>query len=165
MGTSSDRLQLNEDLAFQHREWRFQRAGWWALTVFVAAALLGLFGGGPLSRTSAIATDGSLRVDYERFVRAGTVSRVVIHAPAATGGTLQLHLDRVYVDALRIDHIVPEPSSIDVGPARVVLRFTSSSAEPFTVTLDAEPLHAGRHATAVAVDGHAAVTIRQFAYF
>ena len=46
-------LELNQDLAFQYREWAVQRGSRWVLAVFVIAAALGAFGGGPLTHARA----------------------------------------------------------------------------------------------------------------
>ncbi len=42
-----------EDLTYQVRSWRIERAGQVLMGLFILAALLGLLGGGPLSRASA----------------------------------------------------------------------------------------------------------------
>jgi len=39
-------LEVAENLAFQRRAWKVQRAGWVAMALLVGAALAGLFGGG-----------------------------------------------------------------------------------------------------------------------
>lgn len=46
-------LEIEEDLDFQRRMWRLQQIGWALLVLVVVAALLGLFGKGPLSRAVA----------------------------------------------------------------------------------------------------------------
>src|SRR5690606_12604880 len=68
---------IDEHMDFQHREWRWQRVGRVALGLLVFGACLGLVGGaGPLNRTAAGAADGSLLVEYDRFVRVGAVTTV-----------------------------------------------------------------------------------------
>ena len=69
--TPSGPRELDRHLPFQRREWRAQQIGWIALGLFLAAALAGLFGGGPLSSARASDPGGGLTVDYQRFVRAG----------------------------------------------------------------------------------------------
>ena len=46
-------LQIKEDLERQVRAWKWERVGWAAIAAFVAAALAGLIGPGPLSSTVA----------------------------------------------------------------------------------------------------------------
>ena len=62
-------LELHQDPRFTRRIAAIQRAGWVVMGLVIAAALLGLFGAGPLSRATAEAADGTLRLEYDRFGR------------------------------------------------------------------------------------------------
>jgi hypothetical protein len=53
----SSQFQIDEDLNFQRREWKIQRAGWVTMALVIIAALLGVFGAGPLS-SATIETEG-----------------------------------------------------------------------------------------------------------
>ena len=161
----SNSLQLHEDLGFQRREWRAQRLGSWALTLFVVAAAAGLFGSGPLSRVRATTPDGSLSVEYERFVRRGAGLRLVVHHDAPASGAVELRLDRAYVDGLRIERVTPEPETIDVGATDVVFTFSTSSATALAIIIDAEPLHAGRLSAQVRTSAGQPLQLSQLVYF
>ena len=170
MSQPRDRIeQLDDDLPYQRREWRAQRFGWWALTVFVAAAGLGVFGGGPLSRATASSADGGLRLEYERFVRSGAPARMLVHVAGSPAGdpgrALQLEFSRDFIDAIRLERVTPEPASILVGPDIVSLHLPDAGSGPVTVVLDFEPLRAGRLTGRVAAGGGRALTFRQLAYF
>jgi hypothetical protein len=161
-------LQIDENLDFQRREWRWQRVGWVALALFVIAAAAGVFGGGPLSQASAGAPDGALHVEYERFVRRGAAQQVRIRARAA-GATaaqpLALDVSRAYYEDMRIQRVQPEPESVDIGPAHVTLRFKRAGEGDLTILIDAEPRRAGRFSADIRSAGGGAVTFRQFSYF
>lgn len=165
--TSTRGLQLDEDLEFQRREWRFQRAGWWGLSAFVLAAVLGAFGGGPLSAATATSAEGALRIEYERFVRVGTRTRLAIHAqmPSRQPNGLELTIDRSYFEAMRIERIAPEPVDLAIESSTVTLRFEPTARENVSVFVDLQPAGVGRHPTTVRVSGAGSVAIRQFAYF
>ena len=167
MGTPRRSLQIDEDLAFQRREWQVQRIAWWVLTAFVVAALLGLFGGGPLSRTAAVDATGALRVEYERFLRVGTHQRLVIRARVAKPGDqpLRLQIDRGYFDAMKVERVQPEPDSMDIGPGEVTFQFGPAAPGEIAILIDAEPRHAGRQQTLIRAGTGSAVAIRQFIYF
>lgn len=161
-------LELKQDLAFQRREWRVQRMGWWVLAAFVVAASLGLFGGGPLSAAQAGVPGAPLWIEYERFVRVGAPTRISLHAGvAASSNGIRLRIRRSYFEALKIERMVPEPAAVAVGESDVTMRFDSvASGSPFfTVILDVEPLRAGRHQAAFDVDGAGGVSFAQLAYF
>jgi hypothetical protein len=64
---SSHLPDLERVLPFYRKEWIFQRLGWAALGLFLAAAALGLLGPGGLSRTES--GGPALRVAYDRFGR------------------------------------------------------------------------------------------------
>lgn len=169
MPDETEGLEINQDLRFQRREWRVQRIGWWGLSTFVVAAILGLFGGGPLSRAQAGESAAPLWIEYERFVRVGAPTRVVVHhrlVASGPQGHVQLHINRAYFDAFRIGKVLPEPEGVDIGPSEVVLRFAPRVVETpvFTVILDVEPLRVGRRAAELRAGG-GAMTFTQFAYF
>ena len=157
-----DTLQIDQNLEFQRREWRVQRLGWWALAAFIAAAILGVFGGGgPLGRARAATPDTALSVEYERFLRVGAATRLTIHV--ARGGPADLRISRAWFDRMRLQRITPEPAAIDIGVTETVLSF--ANAAPFTLVIDAEPLQSGRYRATLAVGGGPPLTFRQFVYF
>lgn len=160
-------LQISEDLSFQRGEWRLQRAGWIALCLFILAALLGLFGGGPASHGRAGDPGGPLWIEYERFVRQGAAERFTIHlAPATEPRTaLEIRISRPYLEGIRIGRIVPEPAAIEVGPREAVLHFTGASAQTTGIVFDAEPATAGLRSATVSAGGGALVSLWQFVYF
>lgn len=69
MGCLND-LEVDQDLAFERKSWAAQRIGWGVMTLAIVAALAGLLGSGPASRTRAETPDGAIAVEYDRFVRA-----------------------------------------------------------------------------------------------
>lgn len=66
--------QTPEDAAFQRKDWKVQQIARVGFRGVVVAALLGLLGNGPLSRTTREGSWGS--DEYDRFLRAK--SRIVV---------------------------------------------------------------------------------------
>lgn len=124
-------LELAQDLAFQRQQWRVQRIAWAGMAVLVLAALLGLFGRGPLSRTSASTAGVPLTIDYDRFVRAGDRTDLVLHLGpgSADGPRLRCWLASDYLDRLQLEQITPRPEAIEVGPSRHVFVFLRTDGE------------------------------------
>lgn len=170
MPEHADQLQIDQDLAFQRHEWKAQRVGWWALTAFVLAATLGVFGKGPLSHARAGTPGAPLWVDYDRFVRVGSGTRIVVNGQAAAHGgadsVFVVRMNRQYFDGIRIEQLSPQPISMTVGADVVDLHFAGAAAGTrVTVVLDVEPLRAGRsHARFTTARGEH-VSFTQFAYF
>ncbi len=163
-------LEINQDLAFQRREWSVQRVGRWALAAFVVAAAVGLFGKGPLTQGQAGAPGTTLWIDYDRFVRVGTATRVYVNTQGAadsSGAGLRLRVNREYFDSVRLEHVSPEPAALEIGARDVYLQFSphTSAAGPVTIVLDIEPLQAGRNAAQFSTGTGAQVGFTQFSFF
>lgn len=111
-------LQIDEDIGFQEREWTAQRFGWAALFVVVALAVLGFFGNGPISWTSATSSDGTLEADFERYGRRGGTQSLTVRADAsaASNGEWQLDISSEYLGAVRVETITPQPDSVEAVP-------------------------------------------------
>jgi hypothetical protein len=140
-------LELDQDLAFQHRSWIVQRIGWIVLGLIIVAALLGLFGEGPLSHTTARTQDGSLGLAYNRFwrVQAAMTLRVFLMPKTAYAGEVRLWLSRSYVDAVDVQHITPQPQRVEAGTDRLTYVFAiSQMGQQIEITFQVKPERPGR---------------------
>lgn len=118
-------LQIDTDPAYQRRVWRAQRIGWIAFVALMIAALLGVFGAGPLSSTVAGSKADGLWVEYERLARALAPSTLIIHVdrrPGA-GDPVQVMLGGDYVHAAQIESLTPPAASGGAAPDGAVLGF------------------------------------------
>lgn len=117
-------LDLDRDLPFQRHQWTAQRAGWLIMTAIIVAALLGLFGSGPLS--SATAEAGPLQLQYSRFERryAPSELEVSIPRPAIRQDQVEVWITTGFLDRVEISSIVPEPEEVSETDERVVYRFS-----------------------------------------
>lgn len=138
-------LELGQDLPFQRWQWSAQRWGWLALVLVVVAALLGLLGSGPLSGTSAENADGSLRVEYDRFLRRGSPAtlRVRLNPGPTPDGTVRLCLDEQYLRHVQILQITPRPEREEAGRERHRFVFRLAEGGPTDVSLHFEAAEAG----------------------
>ncbi len=158
-----DGLEIEEDLRHQRREWAFQRVGWTVMAVIVVAALLGLFGQGPLSWSSV--TAGAASVDYERFLRYGgeTDLTVRVERSAIRAGEVRVELGRDFIGNMRVESIVPEPESVEAGPD--VYRYTFAVSESdLTARFGLKPNALGFVRGSVAVDGGPPAEFRSFIF-
>lgn len=163
----SDGLQVEEHLGFQRAMWRAERIGWALMAVVVVAALVGLFGVGPLSHSSVTSDDGLLTVDYLRFARAGGTSELSLEVDAALVEQDQVAvvLDRSFIDSVDIEHVTPQPAA-EVATAEGI-RFTfDAAATGGTVRLSFafRPQAMGTVRAAVAVPDGPRVDVPQLFY-
>lgn len=143
--------------------WRRERIGWGLLAVLLGAALLGLFGAGPVSRTS-IAVAG-VQLAYDRFVRtsAPTVLELVVQ-PEATGSEAVVALDHAYLERVRVREIVPQPKRAEARADAVAFVFEAAGAGApvrawFNLSFEKSGLAAGRLTA-----GGKTIEFRQLAY-
>jgi hypothetical protein len=135
-------LQVHEDLQFERGQWRVQRASWLAIAVILLLALLGVFGGGPVSHARIARNDGVL--NYDRFVHANspTTVRAVV---APSDGTARVAFDRAYLEAMPVDHVRPNPIRVQVSEDSLVYYFEAPAPRSVEVAFDLRPQEAGRH--------------------
>src|SRR5688500_20094126 len=116
----ANELEIEQDLDFQHREWRWQRAGRVVLLAIILGALAGLFGAGPVSSTSARSADRRLEVRYSRVARhaAAEPLRIRFAAGTASDSIVELWIDQRYVHGLVIRELSPEPIQMRAGETR-----------------------------------------------
>jgi hypothetical protein len=121
-------LEVGQDLQFEKRWWKIERAGWAAIALVLLAALLGFLGPGPLSKKTAGDRNGPLWLEYHRFERyqAPVELRLNVGPGAAKDKQVGLWINQEYIDAIQIDHVDPEPESVELANQRFVYTFKAS---------------------------------------
>jgi hypothetical protein len=160
-------IDLPDDIEFQRKSWRVQRIGWVAMLAIAVAALLGLFGNGPLSSARAGGAGSGLSITYERFTRKGAQHSIDVEAgpSSVVSDSVRIWIAREWVDANHVVGITPEPARSDVHPDRIVYTFNASrSDKPIAIRFELEAQWLGsRRGTAGIVNGPT-VEFGQFAY-
>lgn len=162
-------LEIDDNPAFQQRDWRAQRIGWGVLAVVVLGAFLGFFGqGGLLGDVETMSTDRTIYVRYERFVHRAAPSRIEFRLAAglaSNDGQVRLWLDRGYMESLSIEEIQPEPTQVSVTPALLIYSFAVvSGGQPVSILFSVEHQKLGRRRSHAGVLPQGMVTLRQFVY-
>ena len=160
-------LELDEDEAFQRRQYIVQRIGWLLMLAVVIAALVGVFGRGPVSRKFVRSSDQSLSVQYERFARsqAQTELKLTVSKNSLTGRTLRLRLDRQYMSKFEVVEISPEPEQTDLSSDAMTLVYQVPKRDgPLLVKLILEPTEFGSVEGTAGVEGKDPVLFKQFVY-
>jgi protein-L-isoaspartate(D-aspartate) O-methyltransferase len=133
------RANEGRDIEYEQREWVAQRVAWVVMLLLVVAALLGLLGApGLLGEARTTASDGSIKLEYDRISRFHAPTRLVIDVSPdfVDNGEIQLWVDAGYAEGLTIESIAPEPESTDLEPGRIVYTFTVSDPDvPLRISL------------------------------
>jgi hypothetical protein len=156
------RLQLDEDELFQRRDWICQRIAWVAFALVLLAALLGLFGSGPLS-TATVSGDG-FEVEYERFARRGRAMWLVVRIEEPPAGAVVIEISQEYLEVCTVERT--EPTSTEEASGELMRRF-EFDAEPGSAAEYAfrlEPGSAGLVRGTIAVNGGDHVEFSTFLY-
>lgn len=146
--------------------WRAERIGWGVMAILLVAAMLGLFGDGPLSRARA-GSDRAFGIEYHRLVRSSAPSlyRVHVQPSMVRDGTLRLRIDRTLVDRMELESIVPAPEQETLGPGYTEFTFLlAPGARPAVIDLRYRPATFGVVRGRISIAGEHALAIEQFAY-
>lgn len=148
---------LDRALPFHHKEWIFQRLGWAALGLFLAAAAAGLLGPGGFSRTAA--GPDSFRVSYDRFGRReADLGFAAACRPPAGGSTVRLAFSAGCLRAAEIQWMRPQPDSSlagEGGGLTCVFRRDPNAGE-IEIAWSLKPQFAGPRACRIASEGASA---------
>jgi hypothetical protein len=98
------------------------------MMVVIAAAALGAFGGGWLSRTAVVSDDGTLLVRYEHFVRTHTPAELELEWQGGAG-EVTFWVDEDYLEHFELTSITPMPRLAEVGDGRTFYTFAVRAKE------------------------------------
>jgi hypothetical protein len=161
-------LEIDQDLEFERRSWRWQRVGWGVISLILLAALLGLFGTGWLDRAVAGQPGSQLWLEYNRFGRLqAETSRLQIHLGPGAGanGKVRIWFNLEYMKGVRVTNLTPEPESVEAGPERFTYVFSAPDAsQPIVVIFRLEPDKIGSLNGQVGLEGGASLSFKQFIY-
>jgi hypothetical protein len=160
-------LEVGEDLDYQHRSWAVQRVGWVVMGLVALAALLGLFGSGPLSNATTGDESKPLWLEYERFARLQAPTRLRIHLRPSNGGDgkVRVLLNRDYLNGVQIQQVTPQPESVEAGLKQLTYVFqVTEPNQPTAVTFHLQTQQIGLLSGQVGLFGEQPLRFSQFIY-
>lgn len=155
------RLEIEEDIGFQQREWKVQRASWLFFFLVTLAAVLGLFGRGLLSE--AAVGDDRLSMRYQRFERVQRPTTIRLRISSKAGKTAGVVIERHYVDAARIERITPEPAKAEASTHGITYYFPIMD-DPVIVTFHLELERFGLVPGGIGLSDGPLLSFKQFVY-
>jgi hypothetical protein len=163
----AETLALEQNLDFQRRSWALQHLGWAVMGLLILAALLGLFGAGPLSSITISSQDGLLALQYARFWRLQSpmTLRVTLRPMAIYASEAQIWLSRAYLEGVSVQHVQPPPQRVEAGAERLTYIFSLSQAgQPTEVSFTVEPQRPGRVAGQLGLTDSTSLHFAHFIY-
>jgi hypothetical protein len=159
----SNELAVGENLDFQRKWWRFERAIWLFFLLLLICDLLGLFGRGWLAKARRSTPDGALVLDYERIARASTPSVMTLNfgPDAIRNGHIQVFISDSLVKPLGAQRISPQPAVSAVGNGGITYTFDATQA-PALVQIALEPSFPGLHPFRIDLAGEPPIDARIF---
>lgn len=101
---------VQENLHVQRRQWALERVGIWILGALVLLTVAGLFAKGPLSHAEAASEDGSLQVTWQRFLRNGATSTLVVDVHGV-GPKARVELLGELLEGSTLEGLQPQPAA------------------------------------------------------
>lgn len=160
-------LTLHHDPQFQKREWAVQRAGWIGMLLVILAAAAGLFGPGPLSSARAGESGAAVQLEYQRFWRYLSPTRLQVRlAPAETrDGKAAIWLSQAYLDGFEVQTVTPRPSRVVAASDRQIFEFDFAPGDrPSTVTFNLLPDAIGLRSGQLGLEGEQPLSFSQMIY-
>lgn len=147
-------VAVGEDLDFQRKWWKFERAIWILFLIILLCDVLGLFGRGWLAKAKRSTADQALTLDYERIERASTPSIMTLHfGPSCVrDGRIQVFVSQNVISRLGAQRISPQPETSTLTQGGITYTFPSALS-PTTMEIQLQPSFPGTQHIRVQVAG------------
>jgi hypothetical protein len=155
-------LQIEQDLAYQKRAWFVQRIGWAVMMVVVVATAAGLFGDGVLSNASV--GNDEFRIEYKRFPHYLSAAPLTIRAQNNSNDDLQIRISSAFLEAMKLDSVVPQPESVQAGPGWLNYTFKTAAPGQILVRFNITPEQTGWVTGTVTCENRQSLSFWQFVY-
>ncbi|MFD1801522.1 hypothetical protein ACFSFZ_04815 [Mixta tenebrionis] len=158
------RYPVQEHMRWQRIEWRIQQIGYAVLIAIVTGGACGLFSKGFLSDRRAVAPQGDLQVEYERFARQQSDAAMTIRLRPPHSGSYRLTLSGDGVDNFQLQSIQPQPLRAESGEHSLTLWYQASNTARASIWLGGQPQSPGRYRFNVADSSGAQLQFTQWVY-
>jgi hypothetical protein len=161
---SARNAEIEQDIEHEKREWKIERVGWVIMAVLLLAALAGLLGTGPLSKAVAGDRASSLWVEYHRFERYQSPTKITIHV-RSDNPHIRLWINDGFVRMVDLTHIDPEPDHVEAGSTRYTFPMTLTDTDKdIVVTVYFKTNEFGRMNTEIGLEEGPSLSFSQLVY-
>lgn len=156
---------VQENMRWQHIEWRMQYIGYALLLALVIGGACGLFSKGFLSDREIASTHGELRVEYERFARQQSDMAMAIRLHPQRDRLYSITLSGDGVDNFQLQTLQPPPLRAESRDRSLTLWYqTQSLNHGASVWLGGQPQSPGKYHFTIADSEGAQVQFTQWVY-
>ncbi|EHN8920757.1 hypothetical protein F6U03_000485 [Enterobacter asburiae] len=146
-------------------EYAFRQVGFIVLLVIIVAAIAGLFSSGMVSDTVKTNSAKSLTINYERFGRRETETRMELAFPVQAEGKYTLSMTSESSDVYEPGSVWPQPDTMfSRGKTLFFVYNNLKKSDSFSVLLFTTPSRAGKWNTVIRVNSESEINIWQFIY-
>lgn len=155
-------LEVDEDMDVKRWSLTGEVIEYVLLVVVILAALFGLFGSGPMSRTEARSASGTLRLEYERFQRETRPSVFRVES-SVDSDKAAMHLGKALLEEWEVESVTPQPASTVVTEGDITYTFSAAGVRRLQVVFRLIPEKIGSTSVRFS-DGTDAVVAKVFVY-
>lgn len=101
------KMPVNEEIELHKKGWVIQRIGWVLLALFLVAAVAGVFGDGPISKSEI--HSGNVKIEYQKFGRYEHDTELKFSSSQES--IRDIGLSAIYAGNMKITGIIPSPDS------------------------------------------------------
>lgn len=166
MKRHNNELEIDEDVAFEHKTWTFQRVSWVVLLLIIIAALLGFTGRGGLPGINTMkeaSASQNIELEYNRFLRNQVSEELKVHLKGIQSTSTAIAFSKDFYDKLRVEQVVPEPAQVQVGAKSITYTFDTPHPESHIIFYT-KPMKTGMLDVTVQGPENEAVAISQYVY-
>jgi hypothetical protein len=163
---STGSIDLDDEIDWQRRSWKFQSWGRFAVVLFVIAGALGLFGGGIMGDEKVRDPQNQLEVQHPRFARHDSAYdvRITVQPALIRDGKVAIWIDHELLKDLVVEGVMPEPESVEKSDAGIVLHIRSDAKGPLFIDGYLRTRRFGPGEGRVGVVGGPTVHLKHFIY-
>ncbi|MGF6099937.1 hypothetical protein [Enterobacter sp. A4] len=146
-------------------EYAFRQVGFIVLLGIIVAAIAGLFSSGMVSDTAKKNSAKSLTINYERFGRRETETRMQLTFPVQAEGKYTLSITSESSEAYEPGSVWPQPDNMfSRGNTLYFVYNNLKKTDTFSVLFFTTPSIAGKWNTVIRINDEPELTIWQFIY-
>jgi len=142
----NDELEVGYNERFETSWTRIEVVGRVVMILYVAAALAGLLGHGPLSHHQVVDSTGTLAVDYEPVARFGTETQITFHVlhPPPADSEVALTVSNGFGEPFGLSSTMPQPLRQIIGAQGTTMIFPiRPGAQDELIRLKGTPMSTG----------------------